>query len=77
MSSIGHSLVGDKIYFGSIPKDKHLNNLQIKISKICKGFNRQALHSWSLTFEHPITHKKLSFHAELPYDIKELIKSIS
>ena len=36
--------------------------------------NRQALHSYSIEFKHPITGKKLTITANLPEDMKMLIK---
>ena len=45
------------------------------ISK-CKNFSRQALHSKTLSFQHPISKKKMHFDIDLPNDIKNLINSI-
>ena len=76
MSSIGHSLIGDKIY-GGIPKvNKKQNILEQNILSKCKNFSRQALHSKSLSFQHPISKEKLYFDIDLPYDMKNLINSI-
>ena len=77
MSSIGNSLIGDSTYFSYLPNEKFLNQKQKSIFKLCKNFNRQALHSSYLDFIHPITHKHLIFKIDLPQDIKLLIKSIS
>ncbi|MDM5153848.1 RluA family pseudouridine synthase [Bacillus sp. DX1.1] len=35
---------------------------------------RQALHSTSLTFYHPVLEKRLTFHADVPEDMKEALK---
>ena len=76
MSSIGHSLIGDKIY-GSIPKlNKKYNILEQDIMSKCKNFSRQALHSKSISFQHPVLQKKMYFEIELADDIKNLINSI-
>ena len=77
MSSIGHSLIGDKTY-GSVPKThkKHTFVEQNIISK-CKIFSRQALHSKTLSFVHPISKKNMHFDSDLPNDMKELINSIT
>lgn len=37
--------------------------------------NRQALHSWRLTFMHPITGEKMTFTAPLPDDMKYVIEN--
>ena len=77
MSSIGHSLIGDKIY-GSIPKlNKKYNILEQNIISKCKNFSRQALHSKTLWFQHPISKEKMKFDIDLPDDIKKLINSIN
>jgi 23S rRNA pseudouridine1911/1915/1917 synthase len=34
---------------------------------------RQALHAFSLSFDHPSTGKKLSFLADLPEDFKDML----
>ena len=76
MSSIGHSLIGDKIY-GGLPKiNKKQNITQKSIISKCKSFSRQALHSKTLTFQHPISKKKMHFDIDLPNDIRNLINSI-
>ncbi len=33
----------------------------------------QFLHSWQIEFEHPITHEKLAFTAEMPKEMKDFI----
>ena len=52
MASIGHPLVADEVY-GGTP---------------AAGMNRQALHAFHLSFVHPVTQTKMSFHAPLPQD---------
>ncbi len=58
MKSEGHPLLGDFIYG---------NEADGRI-------NRQALHSYRLTFPHPITGEILKFQAELPEDMEWLQK---
>lgn len=60
MSAIGHSLVGDTLY-GSDFSD---------------SITRQALHSYKISFIHPISHQIVSFTSELPDDIKSSIEAI-
>lgn len=61
MSNIKHSVIGDKLYGLQHPKIRA---------------ERQMLHAYSLSFMHPITRRQLSFSAELPRDMNELIKSL-
>lgn len=67
-ASIGHPLLGDPIY-GKTPK-----SLKPLLSKL--GFARQALHAAELGFLHPILDKKVSFCADLPPDMQELIDEL-
>ena len=57
MAAIGHPLAGDWLY-GT--EDRRL-------------IARPALHAWGLTFRHPVTGKLLSFQAELPADLAQLL----
>ena len=76
MSSIGHSLIGDKIYVGSPKTNKKQTFIEKNIISQCKIFPRQALHSKTLSFIHPISKKRMYFDSDLPNDMKELINSI-
>ena len=60
MSAIGHSLVGDTLYG----------------SDFSAPITRQALHSYKISFIHPISHQIVSFTSELPDDIKSSIEAI-
>ena len=76
MSSMGHSLIGDKIY-GGLPKiNKRQNILDKDLISKCKNFSRQALHSKTLSFQHPISNELMNFDVDLPNDMKNLINSI-
>jgi 23S rRNA pseudouridine1911/1915/1917 synthase len=57
MAHIGHPLVGDSLYAGPMTF----------------GMERQALHAFRLSFEHPITGQALSFEAPLPADMTDLL----
>lgn len=57
LSYIGHPLLGDDLYGGSL-----------------KWMNRQALHCKHLLFFHPFLKKTFQFSAELPADMKRLLK---
>ena len=58
MAYIGHSLLGDSVY--------GKNNRRY--------INRQALHARRITFRHPVTGEQMTFCAELPADMKALMK---
>lgn len=68
-ASIGHPLLGDPVY-GRTPKA-----LRPLLDRL--GFRRQALHAAELGFIHPVTGERLSFSAELPPDMAELIDELA
>lgn len=61
MKYIGHPMIGDFLYY---PDSQNL-------------IPRQALHSHKLSFRHPVTGEALSFEAELPNDMQEVMQAIS
>lgn len=61
MSHIGHPLVGDFLYGGENPE----------------LIDRQALHSYKLSINHPVTGERLILEAPLPDDFKQVIEKIS
>ena len=74
LHSLGLYMVGDKIYGKYGPE---VFNSFIKKSVIPKDFFvRQALHSYKLEFNHPITNKLIKVKAPLPKDLKEFILKI-
>ena len=66
MASIGHPVVGDALY-GRAANAKARNRERALKAEL--GLARQFLHSWSLAFEHPVSHEQLSFRDALPDDL--------
>lgn len=60
LAYLGYGIIGDELY-GYV--DENL-------------IKRQALHAYSLKFKQPRTREDLEFKAELPDDMKELIKKL-
>ena len=46
---------------------------QQQLAALIDGLEGQALHAYSLSFDHPITGKRLSFEAPMPADMRALI----
>ena len=65
LSHIGFPIIGDNIYTRGRNKSKQMPD-------IMTNFSRQALHSRSISFQHPINKKFMQFTQKLPYDIKNL-----
>jgi 23S rRNA pseudouridine1911/1915/1917 synthase len=61
MAYIGHPVVSDPKYG---PKTPHF---------AIKG---QALHSWTLTFTHPVTAEELTFESPIPEDMGIIIEQL-
>lgn len=71
MTALGHPLIGDKVY-GKTPKSA----LRSEKLKQAAGFPRQALHSYRMSFEHPLTHRIMRFEIPLPPDMQAVIDSL-
>ena len=70
MTSLGHPLIGDKVY-GKTPKAA----LRSESLKTAAEFPRQALHSYKMSFEHPVTGKTMRFEIPLPADMQSVVDS--
>lgn len=77
-SFIGHSVVGDSAYGGAkraIPSS-YSKLEQRELSVLIEALHGQALHAFSLSFDHPTTGKRLSFEAPLPEDMQALVNCL-
>jgi 23S rRNA pseudouridine1911/1915/1917 synthase len=73
MAHIGHPLVGDPLYGGSLKLPK---GATAELVNALRVFRRQALHAERLSFEHPASGELLSFSAARPADMDELIAAL-
>lgn len=73
LSSIGCHLVGDDVY--TQPKKSSLS-LPEPIKTHVNNFKRQALHAYSLGFEHPKSHQFLQFKTDFPLDMQSLLNEL-
>ena len=67
LASMGHALLGDEVY-GGINNKIYTQNKSI--------INGQCLHARSLTLTHPRTGERMTFHAELPENMRALIEKL-
>ena len=73
-SYIKHPLFNDDEYGGDrILKGTTFSKYQQFVKNCFQLLPRQALHAKSLSFDHPVTGKRLSFDSELPEDMQEVI----
>ncbi|MEL6920476.1 MAG: RluA family pseudouridine synthase, partial [Pseudomonadota bacterium] len=75
MAHIGHPLVGDHVY-GSGYKTK-IAKLSGKAAAAATTLNRQALHAYRLSFEHPRSVEQLGFESPLPDDFNALLDTLT
>ena len=74
MSNMKYPIVGDQIYGKNLSLKKDIDTT---LRDFVQNFNRQALHAYNLELIHPKTKKAVSYDAELPDDIKNLITMLN
>ncbi|WP_410769872.1 RluA family pseudouridine synthase [Fontibacillus sp. BL9] len=74
MTSIGHPLIGDKLYTWS--EAGGMEHLATSASVLDEVIGRQALHASELGFQHPLTGEALLFQAHLPADMEALLQKL-
>ena len=62
-----HPLVGDPVYVAHAPKDPSAS----------LGLKRQFLHSFRLSFTHPLTGEELDFKDALPCDLAQVLEGLA
>ena len=70
LSSIGHAVVGDKVYGGTREKKFRVSGFGFRVQA-----ERQLLHAWKLGFFHPRTEEWMEFEAPLPADFTSWLHS--
>ncbi len=80
LDSIGHTLVGDKLY-GRTDEEylAFIRHVKAGGDPAFKGFAetpRHLLHASKLGFRHPLSGEKLSFESPIPPDMKEYLESL-
>jgi len=72
MSHIQHPLIGDVVYGRrNIP-----GGVSDSLKQLIVGFPRQALHARELGIEHPATGEEITWRAEVPEDMQQLIDGL-
>lgn len=73
MAHIRHPLIGDPVYGGRFKIPKGMSET---CRDIVQSFRRQALHAGILGFKHPTTGEDVSWQAELPEDMAQLLNAL-
>lgn len=66
-------LVGDSVY---APRIQRVANVPAELNEAVCAFPRQALHSYHLAFEHPVSGTALEWISELPKDMHQLLDTL-
>lgn len=75
MKSRGHTIFNDHRYGGDrILKGTVFNKYRQFVDNCFELCPRQALHAASLSFIHPVSHKKMAFEAPLPPDMDAVLR---
>ena len=64
LSAIGHPVLGDRTYGGGGEDARRL------------GLGRPFLHSWRVSFDHPVTGRPVQVEDPLPLDLKDAIRRL-
>ena len=75
MKYIGHPLFADATYGGDqVLRGSNTAKYKQFVQNNLTALNRQALHARTLSFEHPVTKKRMEFEAPLPADMAHLLE---
>lgn len=74
MKHCGYPVVGDPIYQARSPRRHQC--VQLTSNLAVDAFPHQALHAARLSFKHPINGAKLSFTADIPEDLEQLLQLV-
>lgn len=77
MTSIGHPLIGDKLYTWNDAPGRSGIAKPAEADGLDQSIGRQALHAGELGFKHPLTGEEMLFRAPLPGDMEELRQRLS
>jgi 23S rRNA pseudouridine1911/1915/1917 synthase len=71
MAHIRYPLLGDQVYGGRFAVPAGVTD---ELEQALRQFKRQALHARRLSFDHPVSGEALSFEAEIPSDMQNMIE---
>jgi len=73
LSYIGHPVVADALYGGQRRVGSDVRGSEL-INEYIAGMNGQALHAYSLSFQHPRTEERMTFTLPLPPEMEALVE---
>ncbi|MEE3234842.1 MAG: RluA family pseudouridine synthase [Candidatus Latescibacterota bacterium] len=76
MEHLGHPVFGDPVYAGRSQVSGIRPDMQRQARWGLSLINRQALHAHAISFKHPLTNCMVSFEAQLPQDLCDVISAL-
>jgi len=73
MAHLNHPLIGDQLYGGRFRLPAACSK---ELSDCLQGFRRQALHARKLELDHPESRERMSWSADIPADMEELLDKL-
>ncbi|HET6455694.1 MAG TPA: RluA family pseudouridine synthase [Armatimonadota bacterium] len=69
----GHPIVGDPVYSGGRRLKVGRREFMADVNRLIDELHGQALHAYSLSFEHPRTGEQMAFTAPMPEEMESLV----
>ena len=69
----GHPIVGDPVYSGNRRLESGQREFVAAVNRLIGELRGQALHAYSLSFEHPRTGKRLEFTTPMPEEMESVV----
>lgn len=69
----GHPIIGDPVYSGNRRLHSGPKEFVAGVNQLIDHLGGQALHAYSLSFEHPRTGKPMTFTAPMPEEMESLV----
>lgn len=69
----GHPVVGDPLYSGDLRIRAGKRDFMMDVNRLIDELHGQALHAYSLSFDHPRTGERMTFTAQMPKEMAALV----
>ena len=73
-AAIQHPVIGDALYGGRVGRQYQRQNPRLK--KMVSRVERQLLHAWRLTLDHPETGERMTFESPLAEDMQVFLNGV-
>lgn len=70
-----HPIVGDALYGGLT--GSQYRRRDPRLNRMANGIDRQMLHAWRLSVDHPVTGERMTFESPLAADMRAFLEGVS